>query len=142
MIEHKHAHFLRALADGALAEEFELRRTNWHRASWAQADSLDMDYTVKALFKEPDLYEFRRKQKMHVVNGFTVPAPETEMPTEGTKYWIPDTNHPDWNWEFGWRSTTDANLWLGRGLVHLNEAAAVANAKAMCGIDPNAKEES
>lgn len=140
MIEHKHSQFLRALADGVPLEEFEC----WHSdcgPRWAACEWVEVSPYINFIVNRPDEWQIRRKPKAHVVNGFTVPAPETEMPTEGTKYWIPDTNHPDWNWEFGWRSTTEANLWLDRGLIHLNKAAAVANAKAMCGIDPNAKEE-
>jgi len=75
--------------------------------------------------------------KTRVINGFDVPAPETEEPEFGTEYYLASTlnecfcvKYNTWDGErFEVRS-------LERGLVFLNEEDAIANAKAMLGIDP------
>lgn len=68
------------------------------------------------------------------VNGFTVPAPLSEIPPHTTHVWRAEPNHP----EFATQWTTQGiEPDLFAGLVHLTRAAAQAHGKALKGIDPN-----
>ena len=93
---------------------------------------------VEGLYWHPS-NSYRRKRKTRVVNGFSVPAPETKAPASNSLYYAALTNREYW-------ISTGGYLWVGdkidlrflsRGLVFLNKDDAVANAKAMCGIDPS-----
>jgi hypothetical protein len=122
---------LRAIADGAEIEDFEYGgQPNWHR--------LNDEQTVQWLRVTQS--SFRRKPRTRVINGFTVSAPETTAPPMGSTYYVPDVYEHEWNSDFLWDGEGLDLLWLERGLVFLTEEAPVANAKAMCGIDPDKKD--
>ncbi len=79
--------------------------------------------------------------RTHEVNGFTVPAPESEALTMGDIYYIPHSPGISWYREFKWLEDKSDKRFLVRGLIHLTTEAAIANAKAMLGIDPYAEAE-
>ena len=81
-----------------------------------------------------------RVAKTHEVNGFTVPAAETTAPKHKTEYWTPYLANYDWVNDYIWDDDVVDKRLLVRGLVFLQKEHAVANAKAMCGIDPAAEE--
>lgn len=82
---------------------------------------------------------YRRKRKMRVVNGFSVPAPETNVPSTGTTVFIADPARDSWYSYTSWCTTPHNQLWFSRNLLFLNKDDAIANAKAMCFIDPDSK---
>lgn len=124
MKEHKHARVLRLIADGVSPEEFEVKFpevAGWH-------DLIGFNLL------ETDV-EIRRKERTHVVNGFTVPAPMDRQPL-GDFYtpYLHDTK---------WYCILHRNFYgipLKRGLCFATKEGAIMNAKAMCGIDPNKEE--
>lgn len=72
-----------------------------------------------------------------MVNGFEVPAPETEEPAYGCKYFTPDILCDVLLYDVNrWDGHSYDMRMLEHGLVFLNSDDAVANAKAMLGIDP------
>jgi len=73
--------------------------------------------------------------KTRIINGFEVPAPETEW-TEGCDCYISSPIHPCLHVYATWTGLSDQRKWLERGLVCLTKEDAIANAKAMMGIDP------
>ena len=81
---------------------------------------------------------YRRKRKMRIVNGFSVPAPETEAPSEGRLVFIANPAYEGWYIYTQWYATSSDRLQLARGLIFLNREDAIANAKAMCFINPDA----
>lgn len=54
------------------------------------------------------------------INGVEVPAPETQAPKLGTKYWVLHYNAKNEVAEQTWVNDRMDNLWLNRGLVHLS----------------------
>lgn len=81
-------------------------------------------------------------QKTQMVNGFEVPAPETEKPEEGSVYYAPMPTNILLYQGALWSTCLTLNLrLLERGLVFLNKEDAIANAKAMLGIDPHEESE-
>lgn len=72
------------------------------------------------------------------VNGFDVPAPMSEAPMINDEYFAPQTGYEVFYVKHSWRGDKFDSRFLSRGLVHSTESAAVAHAKAMLGIDPNA----
>lgn len=78
--------------------------------------------------------------KTRVINGFEVPAPETTAPDDLSVYFTPNVLIKEfysvmpWSNECEWDKRV-----LSRGLVFLTKEAAIANAKAMIGIDPYAE---
>lgn len=83
-----------------------------------------------------DHYEYRRKPKTIVINGFTVNAPMDKEPEKCATYFYPCfTNMDLWD---GNRYTIDWDKRLfDRGLCFTNKEDAIAMAKAMLQIDPN-----
>ena len=72
-----------------------------------------------------------------VINGFEVSAPETEELECGTRYYVASREGRLFHFCAIWDDHDMDKLWLGRGLVFLNKEDAIANAKAILGIDPN-----
>ena len=128
---HKHAEFLRAIADGESLDDWQYRLLEWdsgkYNGCWCYMESITL---------YPDHCEVRRKVKTHVVNGFTVPAPLRVAPAEQTPYFVSSFSAELFYSSACWVNDDLDKRWLDRGLVHLTEEAAIANAKAMCGIDP------
>lgn len=124
------ADVLRALADGAELAGFEMRYET--AEGWLP---LEGDTPIEAM-RSPS-WTFRRKQLTRVVNGFTVPAPCSEAPPKGVRYFFPHPSATEW-WVDGgqWAGNSADRRLLKRGLVFLDKHAATANAKAMCGTDP------
>lgn len=86
------------------------------------------------LFLYPE--EFKLAPRTHVVNGFTVPAPEVDELTNGSAYYLCNVANPYWVSASRWlHSEFDLRL-LRRGSVFLDREAAIANAKAEKSIDP------
>ena len=75
--------------------------------------------------------------KTRAINGFKVPAPETEGLNEREAYYTPVFNNNCFYREEKWAKDSLFDLLLlKRGIVFLNAEDAIANAKAMLGIDP------
>lgn len=72
--------------------------------------------------------------KTRIINGFEVPAPEVEVPERD--YYLASTIDKYFHRFLSWCDDEMDKLWLKRGLVFLNKEDAIANAKAMLGIDP------
>lgn len=82
--------------------------------------------------------EFKPIPKTIKVNGFDVPAPMSEAPEHRQMVYLAHSAHLDFNLDFTWQGDDAAASWLSRGLIHKTESAAIAHAKAMLGINPNA----
>lgn len=72
------------------------------------------------------------------VNGFDVPAPMSEAPERGSEYFVIDILDESLACSIEWEGDNSDNHWLSKGIIHSTESAAIAHAKAMLGIDPNA----
>lgn len=72
------------------------------------------------------------------VNGFDVPAPMIEAPDYGSIYFKAEISNVSEKFcdRYCWGGTLAGNVWLKRGIIHSNESAAIAHAKAMLGINP------
>ncbi len=80
---------------------------------------------------------FELAPRTHEVNGFTVPAPESEALNVGDKYYSAVPTRSNWCFPEEWGNSMIDNRYLTRGIIHLTKEAAIANAKAMLGINPN-----
>lgn len=128
MKEHKHAEMLRALADGVPLSEFEVRSVG---SVWENLQS-GKGYLMWIIY--PHRWEVRLKPQYIMVNGFKVPKPLDVLPSDGNVYGAVPTS-------IAFYATADvkyewSRLMISRGVLHAHEAAAIAHAKAMLGIDP------
>lgn len=82
------------------------------------------------------------KPRTRALNGFEVPAPMDVMPVAGVKYWTVSATSEDGVdcCIFG-NDDIDQRV-FSFGLMFATESDAIANFKAICGIDPNAEDES
>lgn len=71
------------------------------------------------------------------INGFEVPAPETRAPKSGTRCYLASPTKRDYYSREFWNANPLDMYLLERGLVFLAKEDAIANAKAMLGIDPD-----
>lgn len=134
MKEHKHAEVLRAIADGVPLSEFEFRHIAWKDGEWS-----DNSLTALNHFMINDAhrgnYEFRRKPQYIMVNGFKVPKP---LDKDGVELvWVPSLMSEDLT--AVWKLQSSRELAIERGIAHATKEAAIAHAKAMLGIDPEAE---
>lgn len=83
-----------------------------------------------------DEYFFRLKKTMRKINGFSVPVPLKEAPPAMTKYFLIDLSNYSFSTNITWNNLEIEQMWLERGLIFLEKEDAVANAKAMLGINP------
>lgn len=72
------------------------------------------------------------------VNGFDVPAPMSEAPEHGVEYFIASINSDYFVDDYRFHGDSYDKRWLSRGIAHSSKKSAIAHAKAMLGIDPNA----
>jgi hypothetical protein len=81
-------------------------------------------------------FSIELKPRTHVVNGFTVPAPETVKPPKYTPIFYGDPSMKGWHIETTWHGTEIDLRMLERGNVFLTREAAIANEKARYNINP------
>ena len=139
---HKNAEFFRAIADGVPLSEFEARSPEGG-GDWAKWRGFDF-FSISQIANDQTM-EIRRKQKSILVNGFEVPEPCQVIPEIRMPIFIPSIDSTSWYFSLtmGNQGISDEFKLriMHRGLVHLNPKAAIAHAKAMLGIDPNAPKE-
>ena len=63
--------------------------------------------------------------------GGTFPAPETEAPGAGAKYWVPDFYEDNLVYGYRWDGDDMDYKHLSRGFVYLTREAAIARAELM-----------
>ena len=131
---HPHAEVLRAIADGVPLSEFELTCHPNEKDVW---DNMGNGTKWGSWIHNPEEWLVRRKQRTHVVNGFTVPAPMDKEPAIGDSYFTMSPYVSEYYSENLWSGFQCEKLWLKRGIVHATKEAAIANAKAMLKIDPS-----
>ena len=126
---HVHAASMKLYAEDAAETD-----KPWER--WEFAHDLSYWERMYAHPRWDGCTHYRRRRKMHVVNGFSVPAPETEAPGIGRAVFVADPAKEEWYSYTSWCTALYDRLWFARGLIFLNKDDAIANAKAMCGLDP------
>ena len=87
-------------------------------------------------------FEFILAPITHNLNGYDVPAPETEAPEGGVDYWVLDATEDDGVYKYEWEyyeERVDQNA-IRNGLW-LSKEDAIANAKALRGENPYADNE-
>ena len=105
----------------------------------AVTNKIKRSFTVDGFFLEsnaPHRFNLFMKPKTRIINGFEVPAPTTVAPSKGTCYFAADPTTGQWAQALKWLGDKLDLLWLERGLVFETPDDAVANAKAMLGINP------
>lgn len=76
-------------------------------------------------------HELRPRRRMARIESAEFPAPETEAPPKGTKYWVADPCYETYVLESEWEGDSIDLTNLERGLVYLNEEDAAARSTAM-----------
>lgn len=128
--QHKHAAVLRDIANGVNFNEFEFNFTGWLDKTF-----ICLTNASNEVFINPKGFNIRRKQKTHVVNGFTVPEPLRDEPLRNSMYFIEEPSAVKFYSNFRWDSDFDKRC-MKRGIVHATKEGAIANCKARLGIDP------
>ena len=137
--QHKHAAVLRAIADGVPICEFEARLIDFYN-SWSglqkcyAADEVSGN-EADGWITHPEKWEIRRKQKTHIVNGFTVPEPLLEIPPINTEYFVESLQNKEYYEVFSACIDYLDFRALQRGIAHATQEGAIANCKARLGID-------
>ena len=109
---------------GANGEEIEYSQKKgvWYNFKNAEDDLLSFEVGEN----------YRIKPKIITVNGIEVPAPLTTLDGVNTFYLAVPSNM---NFYVSFATSFNYNKdWLERGLCHKTKEAAIAHAKAMCGI--------
>ena len=132
-MKHPHAELFIAIADGESIDDFEAKREE-------SKSFIPAVQWIKSIVLRPERVTVRRKQKTITVKGFQVPEPCKEIPVIGNLY-APSLFATHGYAYIGQAFSGDANITnaLKNGVLHTSQAAAAAHAKALLGIDPNAK---
>lgn len=99
-------------------------------------DGLIMSFQTDGQSSDSKHYDLFMEPKTHIVNGFEVPKPVTEPPAKAKIYYVPNLSVESWCSGTGWDGDVIDRMRLERNIVFLNKEDAIANAKAMAGIDP------
>lgn len=75
-----------------------------------------------------------RLKPMLVIGDQMVPMPERKFPTERTTYYTPNPHGDSYYSQYSWWDAQTDQLWLERGLVHLNKEAAIAHGEALVAL--------
>ena len=81
-----------------------------------------------------DNYEYRIKPRIIKIGDMEVPAPETEAPDDGVRYYFFSSYGSEITDNVCWRGDAMDIRMLKHGLVHLTEEAATAHARALIAI--------
>ena len=76
-------------------------------------------------------FQYRRKPKAILINGFEVPEPMREAPETGTRYWAADLSAGSMTTDFCWADDKVDNNCLRCGICHTTKEAAEAHANAL-----------
>jgi len=125
MTEHKHAEFLRALADGVPLEAFIATRDTW------LAEDSPKDHNISDIYMLPERWQVRRKPKTIDINGFAVPEPVREPLTLEQGYFMPNIHTHTMPCEYMWGGGVFDTHALKSGMIHLNKEAAVTHGRAL-----------
>lgn len=122
--EHPHAWVFREIADGAQLSDFECKLENLN--GWGSVS----DFVGFVL--HPEIWQVRRKQKMHRIGEFTFPAPMTKAPKYGDYYWVAAvTGKPA---KLTWHNAPFDLVGLNIGICHATKEAADPHSKALAAI--------
>lgn len=125
MTEHKHAGFLRAIADGEPLDGWEYKAVP--HGPWI---TLNRSLAV-AMVERPDIFSTRRKPRIIRIGDMEVPEPLRGAPTMGTEIYLASTTS-DMPSRFTWTAEGHLpKLWLKRGLVHTTQEAAEQHRRAL-----------
>jgi hypothetical protein len=131
MTKHIHAELMAQYAQDAMESEtpWEYWESKFNNSNW---------YTLSTNPSWKTEHIYRRKSKTIVVNGFTINAPLNKEPERNAMFFVADPTCKSFCY-----SDSDFNgpfdkLLLERGLLFKNKEDALAMAKAMLRIDPNA----
>ena len=134
-MKHKHHELFEAAARGEV-EQFGAKHSTWSLAVYADA----ADHLID-IYRFPDRWTVRRRQRTHVINGWEVPAPMTKAPKDGGAYWTEDSGSDRWAFKRTPSDTYAEQLYLKRGNCHATKQGAIQNCKARHGVDPFAEGE-
>lgn len=128
--ESKYAEIFHWLADGKAVQRD--RGNGWETAT--------EDQVCYSIGNHVDPKYFRLKPATHFINGIEVPEPLRETPPNGTTVFLVNPMVEELYSGFVWgcRPSVTQSRWLKIGLVHINPADAVANAKAMLAFKESA----
>ena len=118
------------VADNFTQEDFQIRLTEGDEEAWV---FVHPTLTLHRILSGAVV--FRLKPKTRVINGFTVPAPLREIVLKG-RYYLANPFDSTFSSDAIFLGDAIDIQWLNRGLCFETEEAAIANAKAMCGINP------
>lgn len=130
MTAHKHALLMAMYAQDALTTDkphllWEYRSPYERRAGWSRCVTAPIWVESR---------EYRRKPQTRMVNGFEVEAPVVCI-DPNISYFMADPTACAWHLIL--RGSSIATWRKGRGLFFSTREAAIANAKAMAGINPH-----
>lgn len=99
-------------------------------------DGLIMSFQPDGQSSGSRQFDLFMEPKTHVVNGFEVPKPLIAHPAKAKFYYFPNPSVGNWYSGTEWEGDAVDFTRLERNIVFLNKEDAIANAKAMAGIDP------
>lgn len=85
-------------------------------------------------------FDLFMKPETRVINGFEVPAPVKTPLQDFDYYYVPSIQDDRFYFRYVWTGSSVSKNCLERGLVFLTKEDAIANAKAMLGINPYGEE--
>lgn len=103
-------------------------------------DGVLLRYTSEGEYLRDEFHELDllMKAKTRAVNGFEVPAPVTNPGNmeHGDTYYVAESSSTVWHVETFWTNDKLDKELMNRNLVFMNKEDAIANAKAMVGVNP------
>jgi len=109
---------------------------DWLQAKSGTVEWIDAPESIYVGELISGYFEFRLTPRTHTINGYDVPAPETEAPDVGVNFWTLNPWVDCGITKEVWKNTNTDQCALRNGLW-LSEEDATANAKALRGENPH-----
>lgn len=119
----------------ALSEDVIVQGRGVQANSWFDLELVEaLEAITKAILEDDGLQYLRVKPEVFFLGGMVVPKPESKAPSLGKMYFTPSLTDEMMYDAMTWNDDSYDEMYLERGLVHLNSDAAATHAQALLSL--------
>ena len=119
----------------ALSEDVIVQGRGVYANSWFDLELPEaLEVITQAIVEDDGLQYLRVKPEVIFIGGMEVPKPEGKAPSFGKMYFTPSLTDEMLYDAMTWKDDSYDEMYLERGLVHLNSDAAIVHAQALLSL--------
>ena len=119
----------------ALSEDVIVQGRGYAPNSWFDLELPEaLEAITQAIVEGDGLQYLRVKPEVILIGGMEVPKPESKAPSLGKMYFTPSLTDEMLYDAMTWKDDSYDEMYLERGLVHLNSDAAIIHAEVLISL--------